>query len=163
MLHCYLLLSFFFLRSYFLSRWIIYWRWQSPLNFKLLVHFGAGGREICQSMKKMSIAHCKPIERESSHTEWVGERFWLGYPPRKNGSLYRWIIRSNLYMDFKFISFYLNYFLFAQIDSSKRTNKKSLRSTPKYFFYFIETFAFSQDYNLNSILTAVRISAIESP
>lgn len=39
-------------------------------------------------------------------------------------SIYRWIIFSNLYIDFKFISFYLNYFSLAKIYCNKDNNKK---------------------------------------
>lgn len=89
------------------------------------------------SEKKMTIAHltyCKTIEIVT--IGWVGERVWLENSPEKK-TQYRWIIRSNLYKDFKFISFYLNNFSLSHIDflsSCKTKKKKTFVRRPKSFF-----------------------------
>lgn len=57
----------FFSVFYFLSHWIIYGRWQSPLNFKLLLHFECfGKRKICQWWKKW-LLHTKLIIKPSKY------------------------------------------------------------------------------------------------
>lgn len=133
---------------HFLSRWIIYWRWQSPLNFKLLVHFSSWQTQNMSMMKKWLLQLNslyeteRPFQQLQQDSEWV--RVWdeerKKYP--KPDLFIDGLFAQNLYMDFEFISFYLNYFVGLFIRSFVRLQQQSMgRIRQKCSFGFTKVFA----------------------